>query len=287
MATEQTPLEADLREPHRHSREFKTLLWLGGWGGAAAIALTALAIASQTKTAGERLRQVFAINEPAAIAQMPPRVTQLESNVQLLSAQVRALTVERDRLAGRIALLESSIDDMTGAIKRQATAMAAALAAKAAPPAPSAPATVAPASPPASAASASQSAATAIAAPPKSETSNTAAVPMPPTRVAAVAANEPQPATSPQNEFGLDLGGAATLDGVRQRWITVKASFGPLLSGMYPLAAHERRAGTSGYRLVVGPLPNSPAATGLCSHFAAARTACKSVKFDGEQIVER
>ena len=287
MATEQTPLEADLREPHRHSREFKTLLWLGGWGGAAAIALTALAIASQTKTAGERLRQVFAINEPAAIAQMPPRVTQLESNVQLLSAQVRALTVERDRLAGRIALLESSIDDMTGAIKRQATATAAALAAKTAPPAPSAPATVAPASLPASAASAPQSAATAIAAPPKSETSNTAAVPMPPTRVAAVAANEPQPTTSPQNEFGLDLGGAATLDGVRQRWITVKASFGPLLSGMYPLAAHERRAGTSGYRLVVGPLPNSPAATGLCSHFAAARTACKSVKFDGEQIVER
>ena len=287
MATEQTPLEPDLREPHRHSREFKTLLWLGGWGGAAAIALTALAIASQTKTAGERLRQVFAINEPAAIAQMPPRVTQLESNVQLLSAQVRALTVERDRLAGRIALLESSIDDMTGAIKRQATATAAALAAKAAPPAPSAPATVAPASPPASAASASQSAATAIAAPSKPETSNTAAVPMPPTRVAAVAANEPQPTTTPQNEFGLDLGGAATLDGVRQRWITVKASFGPLLSGMYPLAAHERRAGTSGYRLVVGPLPNSPAATGLCSHFAAARTACKSVKFDGEQIVER
>lgn len=287
MATEQTPLEADLREPHRHRREFKTLLWLGGWGGAAAIALTALAIASQTKAAGERLRQVFAINEPAAIAQMPPRVTQLESNVQLLSAQVRALTVERDRLAGRIALLESSIDDMTGAIKRQATAMAAAIAAKAAPPAPSAPATVAPASPPVSAAPAPQSAATAIAAPPKSETSNTAAIPMPPTRVAAVAANEPQPATSPQNEFGLDLGGAATLDGVRQRWITVKASFGPLLSGMYPLAAHERRAGTSGYRLVVGPLPNSPAATGLCSHFAAARTACKSVKFDGEQIVER
>ena len=33
---------------------------------------------------------------------------------------------------------------------------------------------------------------------------------------------------------------------------------------MYPLAAHERRAGTLGYRLVVGPLPNSPAATGLC-----------------------
>jgi hypothetical protein len=283
MATEQTPLEPDLREPHRRSREFNALLWLGGWGGAAAIALIALAIASQTKTAGERLRQVFAINEPAAIAQMPPRVTQLESNVQLLSAQVRALTVERDRLAGRIALLESSIDDMTGAIKRQAAATAAALAAKPAPPAPSAPATTAAAAPPTAA---PPPPSTAPAAASKPDASNTASVPMPPTRVAAVAASEPPPPASTPTEFGLDLGGAATLDGVRQRWITVKANFGPLLSGMYPLAARDHRAGASGYRLVVGPLPNSPAATGLCAHFAAARTACKSAKFDGEQIAE-
>ncbi len=286
MATEQTPLEPDLREPRWRSRQFNALLWLGGWGGAAAIALIALAIASQTKTAGERLRQVFAINEPAAIAQMPPRVSQLESNVQLLSAQVRALTVERDRLAGRIALLESSIDDMTGAIKRQAAATAAALAAKTAAPAPSAPATIA-ASPPLPAALTPPSPVAAVLAAPKSDASNAATVPMPPIRVAAVAANEPQSSVSPQNEFGLDLGGAATLDGIRQRWVTVKASFGPLLSGMYPLAAREHRAGASGYRLVVGPLPNSPAATGLCAHFAAARTACKSAKFDGEQIVER
>jgi len=287
MATEPTPLEPDLREPRRRSRELSTLLWLGGWGGAAVIALAALAIASQTKTAGERLRQVFAINEPAAIAQMPPRVTRLESDVQLLSAQVRALTVERDRLAGRITLLESSIDDITGAIKRQAAATAAAVAAKAAPPAPSAPATTTAAATP-SPASAPAPATTAAAPEPKSAAPTAAAVPLPPTRVASVTTNEPapaQPVTSP-NEFGLDLGGAATLDGIRQRWTTVKANFGPLLSGMYPLAAREHRPGASSYRLVVGPLPNSPAAAGLCAHFTAARTACRSVKFDGEQIAE-
>ena len=285
MATEQTPLEPDLREPRRRSREFNALLWLGGWGGAAAIALTALAVASQTKTAGDRLRQIFAINEPAAIAQMPPRVTQLEFNVQLLTAQVRALAVERDRLAGRIALLESSVDDMTGAIKRQAAATTAALAAKAAPPTPTAPVTTTAAVTPSSSAAAAPAATTAAPAP-KTDAANVA-VPMPPTRIAAIAANEPAPPANAQSEFGLDLGGAATLDGIRQRWITVKANFGPLLSGMYPLAAHEHRAGASGYRLVVGPLPNNPAATGLCAHFAAARTACKSVKFDGEQITER
>jgi hypothetical protein len=245
-----------------------------------------LAIASQTKTAGDRLRQVFAINEPAAIAQMPPRVTQLESDVLLLTAQVRALTVERDRLAGRIALLESSIDDMTGAIKRQAAATAAALAAKTTPPTPSAPATTAPSAAADASPAASPTPPPIAAAAPKADTQTTAAVPLPPTRVAAVSANDAAPPATNQNEFGLDLGGAVTLDGIRQRWITVKASFGPLLSGMYPLAAREHRAGASGYRLVVGPLPNSPAATGLCAHFAAARTACKSVKFDGEQIAE-
>ena len=49
-------------------------------------------------------------------------------------------------------------------------------------------------------------------------------------------ATEPEPSAS-TNEFGLDLGGALTLDGVQQRWTTVKANFGPLLSNLHPLAA--------------------------------------------------
>ena len=107
-----------------------TLLWLCGWGGITTVALIILAITSQTETASERLRHIFAVNEFSAIAQMSPRVAQLETETRCSGAQVRALTVERDRLAGRIALLESSIDDMTGAIKKQAAATTAALAAK-------------------------------------------------------------------------------------------------------------------------------------------------------------
>jgi len=64
----------------------------------------------------------------------------------------------------------------------------------------------------------------------------------------------------------------------------VKANFGPLLSNLHPLATSERRQGKTGYRLVVGPLPNSPAATGLCAHFNAAHTPCRAVRFEGEQI---
>jgi hypothetical protein len=86
-------------------------------------------------------------------------------------------------------------------------------------------------------------------------------------------ANAVEPQVSKQNEFGLDLGGGATV-GVRQRWATAKANFGSLLSGMDPCAAREHRPGKTGYRLVVGPLPNSAAAAGLGAHFSAARTAC-------------
>src|SRR5947207_15971970 len=100
MAIEQTPLEPDLRDPSRRRRELKPRLWLCGWGGLTALALTILAITSQTETANQRLRRIFASNESSAIARIPPRVDQLESETQLLAAQVRALIVERERLAG-------------------------------------------------------------------------------------------------------------------------------------------------------------------------------------------
>ena len=130
MATEPAPAEINLREPRKRGRDFSALLWLCGWGVATAVALSALAITSQTQTATDRLRSIFAVSEPSAVAQMPPRVAQLELETQMLTEQVRALNADRDRLAGRIALLESSVDDMTGAIKRQAAATAAALAAR-------------------------------------------------------------------------------------------------------------------------------------------------------------
>ena len=277
MAIEPAPVEINLREPRKSGRDFSTLLWLCGWGVATAVALSALALTSQTQTATDRLRSIFAVSEPSGVAQMPPRIAQLELETQMLTEQVRALNADRDRLAGRIALLQSSVDDMTGAIKRQAAATAAVLATRAA----------APASQPQPSTAPPGATATPAAAVPeaKLDPAITSSVPLPPERAAAAQASAgPEPST---NEFGLDLGGALTLDGVQQRWTTVKANFGPLLINLHPLAAPERRQSKTGYRLVVGPLPNSPAATGLCAHFNAAHTPCRAVKFEGEQIAQR
>jgi len=279
MAIEPAPVEINLREPRKSGRDFSTLLWLCGWGVATAVALSVLALTSQTQTATDRLRSIFAVSEPSGVAQMPPRIAQLELETQMLTEQVRALNADRDRLAGRIAVLQSSVDDMTGAIKRQAAATAAVLAARAAAPASQTQPSIAP----------PVAGATPVAAAPEAKTDLviTSSVPLPPARAAAAqAAAGPEPAAS-TSEFGLDLGAASTLDGVQQRWTTVKANFGPLLSNLHPLAAPERRQGKTGYRLVVGPLPNSPAATGLCAHFNAAHTPCRAVKFEGEQIAQR
>ncbi|HET9412734.1 MAG TPA: hypothetical protein VFO74_01250 [Pseudolabrys sp.] len=279
MATELAPAEINLREPRKRGRDFSALLWLCGWGLATAVALSALAITSQTQTATDRLRSIFAASEPSAVAQMPPRVAQLELETQMLTAQVRALSADRDRLSGHVELLQSSVDDMTGAIKRQAAATAAVLAARAAAP---------PSQPQPSIAAPVASATPAAAAPePKPDPVITSSVPLPPERAAAAQASAGPEAAASTNEFGLDLGGASTLDGVQQRWTTVKANFGPLLINLRPLAAPERRQGKTGYRLVVGPLPNSPAATGLCAHFNAAHTPCRAVRFEGEQIAQR
>jgi hypothetical protein len=284
MAIEPLPIEIDLRESRKSHADLSTLLWLCGWGVATAVALGALVITSQTQTAHDRLRSIFALNEPAAVAQIPPRVAQLESETRALAGQIRSLNAERARLAGRVALLESSVDDMSAAIKRQAAATAAVIAAKAA---------TLPAIPPATisatpSATVAHQGATMPGSGPKADPVNTASVPLPPERSAAAqSAAEPDPSATSANEFGLDLGGASTLDGVRQRWMTLKGNFGSLLSGLHPLAAAERRQGKAGYRLVVGPLPNSPAAAGLCAHFNAAHTACRPVKFDGEQIAQR
>ena len=279
MAIEPAPVEINLREPRKSGRDFSTLLWLCGWGVATAVALSALALTSQTQTATDRLRSIFAVSEPSGVAQMPPRIAQLELETQMLTEQVRALNADRDRLAGRIAVLQSSVDDMTGAIKRQAAATAAVLAARAAAPASQTQPSIAP----------PVAGASPVAAAPEAKTDPviTSSVPLPPARAAAAqAAAGPEPAAS-TSEFGLDLGAASTLDGVQQRWTTVKANFGPLLSNLHPLAAPERRQGKTGYRLVAGPLPNSPAATGLCAHFNAAHTPCRAVKFEGEQIAQR
>jgi hypothetical protein len=303
MALKIEPPEPDLPNILKHLGHSRPLWRLAAWGSAATIALASLAITTQTESGSERLQLTFVPDkQPVRLADVTPPKAETDAETRALEAQVRALAADRDRLAARIALLERNLDDMTGSIKRQAAQEAAAPAAK--PPIPSTPATT------------QQQAAPANAPPPakpdvpmiaplampaatgnnvswpdtslvQAATVATEPIPLPPTRMASAPASEPATEPPRKPEIGVDLGGAPSIEVLNLRWLAVKANYGPLLTGLHPLAARVQRPGATDLRLLVGPLPNAAAAAQLCARFAAARVTCRPAKFDGEQIALR
>jgi hypothetical protein len=269
MAIEITPPILDLADGRKRRRDMRALWRLSAWGCAAAVALAALAITTQTEGGSERLALALAPGNPpvlaAEMADLKRRALEKDAETKRLESQVQTLASDRDRLVTRLASIERNLDDMTGSIKRQAAA---------APPALS-PLTMSPGT----------SAAPPATAPTQIATPAPDPVPLPPVRTATAAEAPAEPPA--KSEFGVDLGGASTMDVLGARWSAVKANFGPLLIGLHPLAAHDPRPGSTAYRLVVGPVANPAAAMQLCNRFAAARVTCRTAKFDGEQLAQR
>jgi hypothetical protein len=299
MAIKTAPPEPDLPNIRKPLRTHP--LWrLFGWGSAATIALAAVALISQTEAGSKRLQLAFAFaSEPGqAVAQIPPRAAEAVGESKRLAAQLRELAADRERLTARIAMLERNLEDMTGSIKQQSEQLDAARAAKT--PAPSAPATtpavvaVAPpaltplAMPAVSKTAASWSTTTPEATEPATppQAVEVTAEPAPsPVHVAAASALEPVAAPPSKPDYGIDLGGAGSLEALRIHWAALKANYGPLLVGLHPLAAQQPKhpAGVT-YRLVAGPLPNATEAVQLCARFPITRTGCRPAKFAGAQL---
>lgn len=303
MAIENEPPEPDLSNIRKHLRAARPLWRLFGWGGAAALALIALAVTSLTDTGSQQLQSILAGNSAGAAAQAPQRRVEKDPDTLRLEAQVRNLTVDRDQLIRRLAMLERTLDDMTGSIKQLATVTATPTP----PPQPSAPATVV-STPPAAVAPAAKPAAapapltlTPLAMPakeasgtwpnpPQAQSAQAEPVPLPPTRMAAApppeAAIEPpaQPPKPAKPELGIDLGSARNIETLRLRWAAVKANYGPLLAGLAPVATTVHRANGTEIRLVVGPVADLTSARALCSRFAAVRMACHPARFDGQLL---
>ena len=261
MAIEITPPILDLAEGQKRRRDMRTLWRLSAWGCAAAVSLAALAITAQTEGGSERLAYALAPGAPrnlaVEMAELKRRAVEKDAETKRLEAQVVTLALDRERLTSRLASIERNLDDVTGSIKKQAAV---------------APAVLSPLAMPAAGAPAQ-----ALAAAPVS---------MPPVwMVNAPAVEEP---TEPHKlEFGVDLGGASTMDVLSARWAAVKANFGPLLTGLHPLAAPDTRPGSTGFRLLVGPVANPAAGMQLCARFAAVRITCRTAKFAGEQLAQR
>ena len=121
MPIEITPPILDLAEGRKRRRDMRALWRLSAWGCAAAVALAALAITTQTEGGSERLA-LAPIGPPvlaADMADLKRRALEKDAETKRLETQVQTLAADRDRLATRLASLERNLDDMTGSIKRQ------------------------------------------------------------------------------------------------------------------------------------------------------------------------
>jgi cell division septation protein DedD len=240
----------------------RDLARIGTWGMLAAGAVVVVVYAATTDAGEDRI--MLALAQLRGTAQPPPRVQVArgfeQAEAHRLSETVRLLAADRERLIARISTLERNFDDLTGSISRAApTAL---------PPATSEPAAV-PTTP------------LSQASPPVSATPQATASPQAP---AATSDN-----TATRTEFGIDLGAAANVEGLRALWTAAKAKHGGLLEGLRPLMVVRESARPGGVelRLVAGPIANAASAARLCATLVAVGATCQPATFDGQRLAMR
>jgi hypothetical protein len=269
--------------------DMRGLRRLAIWGLSATAAL-AIAVAAAFSDAGSRrlLASAPPSNAASVVQKAAPPVAPApdrDAESRRLAEMLGVLVADREQLVARIGAIERNLEDVTGSIQRQAAAAAAAPS----PPVPASPAAAAPAPPP-----------------PSKEAALTPAEPGNPARPppAPVAPGSPggadqalAPVESPvvpaaaesatsRTEFGVDVGGAASFDGLRVLWASTKGSNAALLEGLHPVVATRENSRTKAVelRLIAGPLANVEAAARLCAMLTAARRYCQPVAFEGQRL---
>ncbi len=90
----------------------------------------------------------------------------------------------------------------------------------------------------------------------------------------------------PRTEFGVDLGTANSIDGLRILWRRVNASHQSILAELRPVIALRERKGTTAtqLRLIAGPLVDAAAAAKICVAMAVSHHSCETTVFDGQRL---
>jgi len=290
--------------------DMRALLRLATWGCAAAAALmlavlsgtmgsnrATLASSTGSSTPSDLPRSAAQV--PAATVPLAARATEPDNTTRQLSEAVSGLAADRDRLVARIASVERNLEDVTGSIKQQAVSPPARAADPAPlpalapaptvpPPAPRSQSQPEPAPPPAApAAPPPAAAAPPVVAAPAAPSSATATTPEPSsTRVANIPETPgSDSAKSRIVDFGIDIGGATTFEGLRALWNSVRGATADLFDDLHPMVAvRESKSRGVDLRLVVGPLTSTEAATQMCATLLAARRYCQMTIFEGQPL---
>jgi hypothetical protein len=234
------------------------------------LSVAAAVIAAYTETGARRLAMGDAPMVPSAA---PPSIA--ESDSRRLADALRTLSADRERLAARVSALERNLDDVTGSISNRTGPPSASPLPPTLTPATTAPPVTAMAPPP-----------VVVAPAPARPLPQAPAVARPPVSPPITADPAATGSTATRTEFGIDLGTAATVEGLRNLWTAIKGTQAPLLEGLRPVVAVRDGAkpGALELRLVAGPLANAGVAAKLCAAFAEAGLTCAPAVFDGQRL---
>jgi len=88
-----------------------------------------------------------------------------------------------------------------------------------------------------------------------------------------------------RTEFGVDLGNANSIEGLRALWQRIGSTHKEL-NGLSPVIAVQERhdGGRLHLRLVAGPLDDAATAAKICATLATRRQACETSVFDGQRL---
>ncbi len=92
-----------------------------------------------------------------------------------------------------------------------------------------------------------------------------------------------------RTDFGVDLGGANSLDGLRALWLGLLKSDAAALGPLRPIVVIRERSNGLGMqlRLVAGPLSDAAAAARICAALAEKDRSCETTVFDGQRLALR
>src|SRR5437016_11656801 len=90
-----------------------------------------------------------------------------------------------------------------------------------------------------------------------------------------------------RTEFGIDLGGANSVDGLRALWRgMLKYRSNKVWADLRPIIVVKERGGGLGMqlRLVAGPITDAAAAAKVCATLIESNRACETAVFDGQRL---
>ena len=250
----------------------RTSPWQGlwrqaGWGLAAAAALSIAVLSGRDEAAPQRLAVFFSSLHSASSFDA-------EGAARQLAQALRSLADDRDRLATRLNAFEREMHDLSAGLRQQIEAAKtdAIKTAKQVPPWPE-------------------------SAPPVPMTLADVAVMVKRISPAPASTAEQAPGTAAEQAspdatatvgqpYGADLGTAATMKTLHQRWATLRNAHPQLFEGVQPIVSVKQnpRSGRTELHLIVGPYANAETAAQFCDFVVPFHVNCQPAMFDGSRL---